>query len=120
MTALDVVFIKGLELETVIGIHPWERQMRQTLRFDLELGTDVARAAKADAIAAALDYGAVAAALVEFTAANRFDLIETLAERAAEMLHEKFGVAWLRLTLHKPGALREADEVGVRIERSWR
>jgi dihydroneopterin aldolase len=120
VTATDVVFITGLEVETVIGIHPWERRMRQTLRFDLELGTDVARAAAADALAAALDYGAVTQALVEFGAANEFNLIETFAERAAAMLHERFALEHLRLTLHKPGALREADEVGVRIERSWR
>ena len=119
MTATDVVTITGLEVATVIGIHPWERRMRQTLRLDLELGTDVARAARADAIDAALDYGAVAQALVEFGAAHELHLIETFAERAAQMLHERFAVRWLRLTLHKPGALREADEVGVRIERSW-
>ena len=116
----DVVFITGLEVDTVIGIHPWERRMRQTLRFDLELGVDVARAAAADAIEAALDYGAVSQALVEFGAAHEFHLIETFAERAAAMLHERFAVRSVRLTLHKPGALREADEVGVRIERSWK
>jgi dihydroneopterin aldolase len=117
--APDTVRIVGLEVETLIGVHPWERQMRQTLRFDLELGVDATRAAAADAIEAALDYGAVAQALLEFGAASRFNLIETFAVRAAEMLHARFGVRWLRLTLHKPGALREADEVGVRIERSW-
>jgi dihydroneopterin aldolase len=115
----DVVFITGLEVETVIGIHPWEREMRQALRLDVELGVDVARAAAADDIQAALDYGAVAQALVEFGAQHRFNLIETFAARAAEMLHQRFAVARLKLTLHKPGALREADEVGVRIERSW-
>lgn len=120
MTATDVVSITGLEVETVIGIHPWERQMRQTLRFDLELGTDVARAAAADAIGSTLDYGAVAQALIEFGATQELHLIETFAERAAQMLHERFALKWLRLTLHKPGALREADEVGVRIERSWK
>ena len=119
MTATDVVFITGLEVETVIGIHPWERRMRQTLRFDLELGADVPRAAAADDIRAALDYGAVAQALTEFGARSEFNLIETFAERAAQMLRERFAIRWLRLTLHKPGALREADEVGVRIERRW-
>ncbi len=120
VTPTDVVFITGLEVETLIGIHPWERRMRQTLRLDLELGTDAARVADADAIAAAIDYGAVTAALVGFGAASEFNLIETFAERAATMLHERFALKRLKLTLHKPGALREADEVGVRIERSWK
>lgn len=118
--APDAVFISELAVETLIGVHPWERRMRQTLTLDLELGADVPRAAAADALAAALDYGAVAAAVIEFAAANEFNLIETLAERTAEMLHQRFGVRWIRLTLHKPGALREAREVGIRIERSWR
>lgn len=120
MKPTDVVTLSGLEVETVIGIHPWERRMRQTLRFDLELGTDAARVAATDSIDAALDYGAVAQALIEFGARHELNLIETFAERAAEMLHERFALKWLRLTLHKPGALREADEVGVRIERSWK
>ena len=116
----DIVFIRDLAVETLIGIHPWERELKQTLRFDLELAADVPRAAAADAISAALDYGAVAQALLEFARANHFNLIETLAERSAAMLHQRFGVRWLKLTLHKPGALREAREVGIRIERSWR
>lgn len=120
MTATDVVLIIGLEVETLIGIHPWERKKRQTLRLDLELGTDVARVAEADAIAAAIDYGAVSEALVKFGAESEFNLIETFAERAAAMLHQRFALQRLKLTLHKPGALREADEVGVRIERSWK
>lgn len=116
----DIVFINDLALETLIGVHPWERQMRQTLRLDLELGVDVPRAAAADTLDAALDYGAVAGAVVAFAAESRCNLIETLAEQIAELVHQRFGVSWLRLTLHKPGALREAREVGIRIERSWR
>ena len=44
-------------------------------------------------------------------------MLEALAEALAELLREEFGVSWLRLTLRKPGAVPEAEYVGVRIER---
>jgi dihydroneopterin aldolase len=114
---MDVVFIKSLEIETLIGVHAWERRLPQTVVLDLELGTDVPRAARSDAVADALDYEAVAARVAAFVRAGEFQLIETLAERTAEMLMKEFGAPWVRLTVHKPGALKDAAEVGIRIER---
>lgn len=113
----DIVFINDLRIETVIGIYDWERKIRQTVSFDLEMATDIARAAASDAIEDALDYKAVAKRLIAFVGDSDFQLVETLAEKCAAMVLDEFDVSWLSLTLRKPGAVSGSRDVGVRIER---
>lgn len=117
---MDTIRLKGLKVETVVGVHDWERKVPRPVVIDLELATDAARAAKSDAIGDALDYSAVAQAVTAFAGASRFQLIETLAQRLAEKLQKDFAVAWLRLELHKPGAVPGAQDVSVAIERGKR
>lgn len=117
---MDTVYIRDLRVETVIGIYEWERRVRQTVVLDLEMAADVARAAATDSIADALDYKAVAKRLIAFVEASQFELVETLAERAAEIVLTEFQVPWLRLQVNKQGALRGARDVGVVIERGVR
>jgi len=114
---LDIVFLRGLRIETVIGIYDWERQIRQPVVLDIEMASDVARAAASDRIDDALDYKAVAKRLKEFVGAAHFELVETLAERCCALIREEFGVPWVRLTLNKAGAVTDASGVGVIIER---
>ncbi len=114
---MDTIEIKGLKIETVIGVHAWEKKLPRTLLIDLELATDAARAAKSDAITDALDYKAVADSAVSFAETSRFQLIETLAERLAGKLLKEFRAPWLRITVHKPGAVPAAQSVSVTIER---
>ena len=117
---MDLVFLRGLRIETVIGIYDWEKAIRQPVVLDLEMGADVARAAATDRIADALDYKAVAKRLKQFVGEGRFELVETLAERCAELVREEFGVPWVRLTVNKAGAVTDAEGVGVIIERGAR
>ncbi|AFL75900.1 dihydroneopterin aldolase [Thiocystis violascens] len=117
---MDIVFIRGLRIETIIGIHDWEKHARRPLILDLEMASDIARAAATDRIADALDYDAVTRRLVHTVSENRFELVETLAEHCAALLREEFGIPWLRLTLNKPGAVGEGVDVGVVIERGER
>ena len=117
---MDIVFIRDLRIETVIGIYDWEREIRQTVILDLEMGADVARAASSDHIDDTLDYKAVAKRLIGFVEASEFQLVETLAERCAQIVREEFGVQWVRLTLNKIGAVSSARDVGVIIERGER
>lgn len=114
---MDIVFLRGLRVDTVIGVYGWERRIRQTLSLDLELAVDAARAAAADDIADAVDYYSVAKRVTGFIAESEFHLVETLAERVAELVLREFGVSWLRLTVAKPGAIRNCAAVGVTIER---
>lgn len=114
----DHVFIEGLEIEALIGIYDWERRIRQTLVFDIEMAFDNRMPAATDDIALTLNYKDVSKRLVEYVGQSGFGLVETLAERCAAIILDEFGVARVRLKLSKPGAVRGARAVGVVIERS--
>ncbi len=114
----DIVYLTDLRIDTVIGIYDWERRIRQTVVIDIEMATDVAKAAQSDHIDDAVNYKAVAKRLIAFVQESEFQLVETLAERIAQLVLEEFGVSWLRLRVNKQGAVRGARDVGVIIERS--
>jgi dihydroneopterin aldolase len=117
---MDIVFLRDLRVETVIGVYEWERKIRQTVCLDLEFASDVRRAAASDDIADAVDYKAVATRLIDFIGRSEFQLVETLAERVAEVVLSEFPVPWVRVSLSKPGAMRGSQAVGVIIERGER
>src|ERR1700685_2493179 len=114
---MDIVFIEDLRIETVIGIYDWERKIRQTVAIDLEMAFDNRKPAASDRIEDTLDYKAVAKRLIGFVESSHFELVETLAERCAEIVRQEFRVGWLRLKLSKPGAVTGSRAVGVVIER---
>ena len=114
---MDIIFLKDLKIETVVGIYDWERQIKQTVILDLEMATNVSKAAASDKIEDALNYKAVAKRLISFVGDSEFELIETLAEHIANIILVEFNVTWLRLSLNKIGAVRYARDVGVIIER---
>jgi len=115
---VDHVFIEGLEIEALIGIYDWERRIRQPLVFDIEMAFDNRVPAATDAIADTLNYKAISNRIVEYVSQSSFELVETLAERVAQIVLTEFGVQRVRLKLSKPGAVRGARAVGVMIERS--
>lgn len=117
---MDIVFINDLRINTVIGIYEWERQVRQTISLDLEMATDIRRAAQTDDIQYALNYHAVAQRLIALVESSEFLLVETMAEQICQLVREEFGVPWVKLVLRKPGAVREASAVGLIIERGSR
>jgi dihydroneopterin aldolase len=117
---MDIVFINDLRIETIIGIYDWERKVKQTISLDLEMGTDIRKSAATDAIEDTLNYKAVAKRLIAFVEDSEYLLVETLAEKIAEIVLSEFTVPWLKLTVHKPGAVRGSRDVGVIIERGSR
>jgi dihydroneopterin aldolase len=114
---MDIVYIRDLKIDTVIGIFDWERRIRQIVSIDLEMAADIRKAAASDNIADALDYKAVTKRLIAFVSGSEFQLVETLSEKVADIVMTEFNVPWLRLRLSKPGAVRGAQDVGVIIER---
>lgn len=116
----DSVFIKGLRVETVIGVYDWERNITQPLIIDLELACDTQKAAASDSLHDALDYAAISARVIEVCRASSHQLIETLAEQLATLVLADFSVTKVKLTITKPGAVAEATGVGVVIERRLR
>ncbi len=114
---MDIVFVRDLEVKTVIGVFDWERKIRQRLVFNLELGTDFSAAAKSDDLKDTLDYKAISHAIEEFAEASSYQLVEALVEAVADMVMTRFSVKWLSITLDKPGAVSCARSVGVKLER---
>lgn len=114
---MDTIFLHDLKVETVIGIWGWERKIRQTVVVNLEMAADIRRAAKSDSVDDTLNYKAVAKRLQQFIAESEFQLVETLAERVADIVVGEFDVPWVRVQVSKPGAIRGSRDVGVRIER---
>ena len=80
-SSVDIIFIRELRIETVIGIYDWERQIKQVVCLDLEMGTDIRKAAASDSIEDTLNYKAIAKRLLQFVGDSQFFLVETLGER---------------------------------------
>jgi 7,8-dihydroneopterin aldolase/epimerase/oxygenase len=114
----DRIFLHGLTTECIIGFIDWERRVKQTVELDIELPVDCRRAADSDEVADTLDYKKVAKRVLAFVEASEFKLVETLAHRLALTILEEFALAWVRITLNKPGAIRNSRDVGVVIERT--
>jgi dihydroneopterin aldolase len=116
----DTIFLRGLEVRAIVGVEPWEREEPQTVRIDLDLACDAAKAAATDDVRDAENYRTVAKAALAFASASRYRLVETLAERLAAHLMATCGLPWVRLRVSKPGAVRFSQDVGVEIERGRR
>ena len=117
---MDIIFLHDLRIETVIGIWEWERKIRQTVAIDLEMSADIRKAAATDSVEDTLNYKLVAKRLQQFVGESSFQLVETLAEKIAGIVTDEFDVAWVRVKVNKPGAIRGARDVGVIIERGTR
>ena len=114
----DRIFLRGLTAECIIGFIDWERRVKQTVVVDLELPVDCRRASVSDDVADTVDYKRVAKRVLAYIEASEFKLVETLAHRLALLLLEEFGLDWVRISLNKPGAIRNSRDVGVVVERS--
>lgn len=114
----DKIFLRALEVDAVIGIWDWERNIKQKVIIDLEMAADIKRAAASDSIEDTLDYKGVAKRLISFVGDSNFQLVETMAETIAKIVVTEFEVPWVRVSVNKPGAIRGSKDVGVLIERS--
>ncbi|MBS0418727.1 MAG: dihydroneopterin aldolase [Proteobacteria bacterium] len=114
----DIIFLRGLEVECIIGFIDWERRVKQTVVIDLELPVDCQNASIRDEVEDTLDYKKVAKRVIAFVESSEFKLVETMANRLALTLLEEFAIEWVRLSINKPGAIRGSRDVGVAIERS--
>lgn len=114
---MDIIFLHNLKVDTVIGIFDWERKIRQTVVIDLDMGSDIKKAAASDHIDDTLNYKSVAKRIIAFVEEAEFQLVETLTERIAEIILTEFNVPWVRVRLNKQGAVRGAQGVGIVIER---
>ncbi len=115
---MDIIYLSGLKVDAIVGIWDWERQIKQTVVIDLEMGADIRKAAATDSIDDTLNYKLVARRVTALVEEAGFQLVETMAERIAAVVIDEFDVPWIRVRVNKPGAIRGARDVGVMIERS--
>ena len=113
----DTIFLHDLRVETTVGLWDWERKIRQTVSIDLEMGTDIRKAAATDSIDDTLNYKSVAKRVQQFVSDSEFLLVETMAEKIAETILAEFDMPWIDVRVNKPGAIRGARDVGVHIRR---
>ena len=115
---MDIVYIRDLRLDAVIGIYEWEQRIHQQISVNLEMGWDNTKAAQSDDIKDTLNYKAAANLVKELVDKSEVQLVEALAENIASLLLEKMNIPWIRVTLGKPMAVTDSQEVGVSIERT--
>ena len=114
---MDAIILRDLRVDALIGIHRRERHVRQTLSIDLDIGIPGTTVFKSDKVADTIDYEQVALKIRELAASQHFRLVETLAERIAELLLKDMGAPWVKVSVAKIGILPNAKFVGVTIER---
>lgn len=115
---MDTITLRDIKLETIIGIHAWEQQLPQKLIVDITFQTDAKNIAATDNIEYAIDYERVIKELFDFAKSHTCKLIETFADQLAYRLLENFPTTQISLTVHKPGALKEAKDVAINVTRS--
>ena len=114
---MDKVFIKDLEVEAVIGVYDWEREVRQLISINLEMNFNTKKAGRSDRIDDALNYKNFSKCIIELTESSKSKLIESLAQKIAKTVLSEFPVSSVIVTVEKPGALRGSKSVGVTIKR---
>ena len=113
----DKIYVEDLIVKATIGIFDWEKKIKQDVSISYEIPHDNVKAAKADAIEATTDYKSITKGIISFVENNKFELVETFAEKIAELVIKDFNIDEIRLRVSKPGALRFSKDVGVIIER---
>ena len=114
---MDKIFLKNLKLKTRIGIFAWEKQIDQTINIDVEIGTDIKKAADTKDIQYSLDYKTLSKMIIDYVENNQHNIVETLIENIANMVLKEFKVEYITISISKPGAIRGSQDVGITITR---
>ena len=115
---MDTIFVSELKVKTKLGVPAWERMLAQTIILDIEIGYDLAKAGKSDAIADTIDYGAVVARIHATLKEHSFQLVEALAEHVCQLILKEFSALNVKTKVAKPAILPRLKALGVLIERS--
>jgi FolB domain-containing protein len=118
LSKLDIIEIDNLRLRCVIGFSPHERKDKQDVVISLRIGTDMRRAGVSDNPDDAFNYRTVTKAIIGHVEASSYYLVEKLAAEIARICVSEYGAPYVQVRVHKPGALRFSDSVGVVIERT--
>jgi dihydroneopterin aldolase len=112
---LDYLHIKGLRVATRIGVYAWEQQISQPLLLDISIPADFSTCE--DQLANTIDYGRLCQQVSSYVEANAFQLIETVAERVAQLIKTEFKIKELTVSVSKPQAIKNATTIQVTVSR---
>lgn len=116
--AYDRILIKDLQIEGIVGIKPDERINRQPILVNAVLFVDTSDAARSDDIGDAVNYRTITKAMIAHIEGGEPMLVERLVQELADICLEDERVHKVTISVEKPGALRFARSVGIRITRS--
>lgn len=114
---MDIIFLRELKIETLIGVYKWEKRVPQTLQIDLEIALPDSRACQTDDIKDALNYADIVRDIQKALASRHYNLLEALAEAIAQILLDDFKAPWVKVSVAKLQAIRGSRMVGISIER---
>ena len=117
---MDTIFISELKVKTKLGVPAWERMLAQTIVLEIEIGYDLSKAGKSDAIADTIDYGAVVARIHATLTEHSFQLVEALAEHICQLILKEFGALNVKVKVAKPAILPGLKALGVVVEKKVR
>ena len=112
---MDTLNIKSLSVTTKIGIHAWEQRINQQLLIDITILTDFS--ACGDNLANTIDYDALCQTVTEFVQSQSFQLIESVANKVAQLIQQNFKVGKLTIAVSKPHAVKNAGTIQVVVNR---
>ncbi len=118
----DELAVTGIECFGHHGVFEFEKREGQVFVVDLVLGIDTTPAAASDDLQDTADYGSLVASVKAAVEKDPVDLIETLAQRIADVCLLVDRVEWVRVTVHKPDAPIDAtfSDVALTITRNAR
>lgn len=115
---MDRIILKGLAVDTLIGVYGWERERTTRLLIDVRLDTDLGAAMRSDDVNSTIDYAAVASRIQQVAKQSRFALLEALANEIFVALFSAFAIEEVQLDITKPYILHDAQQVMVSITRN--
>lgn len=114
---MDTIWVRQLKVVTTIGVHSWERAIRQPLTLDLVLHCNTATAAASGDLSQSINYADLCSIVTDYLTEQHFPLLESAAEAIAALLLQKFSTTWVKVTIGKPNAIANALSAGISIER---
>ncbi len=117
LTNMDIIFLRELKIDTLIGVYEWEKRVPQTLQIDLEIALPSSLAGQTDNIDDALNYADIVRDIQKTLASRHYNLLEALAESIAQILIDDFKAPWVKVSVAKLQAIRGSKMVGICLER---
>lgn len=117
---MDIIFVRGLKCETTLGVYAWERVALRPVLLDLEIGAASGESFDHDSTRGLMNYDSISKRLSEALQSLHYKTVERLAEHIAQLVLAEFHAPWVKVTVGKPGAVKNAAMVGVTISRGSR